>query len=148
MNMTIERTVTQSATMLIRRKALLYANGIFLTLMGGPFVVFDLLSYFWGSGPLGQQFYAVGYAVGFVEAHGLAFILGLLLLRAARWEPVAFWHLLGAGIHLLLGSCNLLFWPFIVAMDVVMIEIVITSLHFLLFGLQALCFALARQTGS
>jgi hypothetical protein len=36
--------------------------------------------------------------------HGLAFILGFLLLQAARWEPAARWHLLGAGIHLLLGT--------------------------------------------
>jgi hypothetical protein len=77
--------------------------------------------------------------------HGLAFILGLLLLRAARWEPAARLHLLGAGIHLLLGTSNLLFWAFIVAMDVVMAEIVITTIHFLLFGTQLVCFVFAKQ---
>ena len=146
MNTTLVRRYSQPATTLNLRKALLYVNGTFLVLIGGPFAVFDLLSYFWGIGPLGTMFYNVPYTVGLFEAHGLAFILGLLLLRAARWEPIARWHLLGAGIHLLLGTSNLLFWSFIIAMGVVTAEIVITSIHFLFCGLQLVCFAFARRT--
>jgi len=146
MNTTAARSLAQPSTKLNVRKVVLYVNGAFLTLMGGPFAIFDLLSYFWGIGPLGATFHHVGNTVGLFEAHGLAFILGLLLLRAARWEPVARWHLLGAGIHLLLGTSNLLFWSFIVAMDAVTAEIVITAIHWLFFGLQLVCFALAKQT--
>jgi len=129
------------------RKTLLYSNGLFLTVMGGAFALFDLLSYFWGRGPLGNLFYDVGFTVGMVEAHGLACIFGLLLLRAARREPVARWHLVGAAIHLLLGTSNLLFWSFIVAMNVVTLEIAVTTLHYLLFGLQLLAYLSARKEG-
>src|SRR4051794_23935609 len=139
MNTTAVRPSSQPSTPLNLRKVVLYSNGAFLTLIGGPFALFDLLSYFWGIGPLGTLFHNVGNTVGLFEAHGLAFILGLLLLRAARWEPAARWHLLGAGIHLLLGTSNLLFWAFIVAVDAVTAEIVITAIHLLLFAVQFVC---------
>jgi hypothetical protein len=145
MNTTTVRSLSQSTPALNLRKVVLYGNGTFLTLMGGPFVIFDLLSYFWGRGPLGTMFYQIGYTIGIVEAHGLAFILGLLLLRAARWEPIALWHLVGAGIHLLLGTNNLLFWAFVVTMDIVAAEIVVTSLHGLLVAVQLFCFWQARS---
>lgn len=147
MSTTTVHPISQPSTTLNLRRIVLYANGAFLTLIGGPFAIFDLLSYFWGIGPLGTLFHNVGNTVGLFEAHGLAFILGLLLLRAARWEPVARWHLLGAGIHLLLGTSNLLFWSFIVAMNAVAAEIVVTVIHFLLFGAQLLCFVFAKQEG-
>src|SRR5690349_15270520 len=92
------------------RKAVLYANGAFLAVMGGLFGAFDLLSYLFGGGPLGELYFNVPITVGLFEAHGLACILGLLLLRAARLQPSAVWHLVGAGIHILLGSSNLIFW--------------------------------------
>ena len=145
MNTTTVHPISQPSTTLKLRKIVLYGNGAFLTLMGGPFAIFDLLSYFWGIGPLGTLFHTVGNTVGLFEAHGLAFILGLLLLRAAHGEPDARWHLLGAGIHLLLGTSNLLFWAFIVAMGAVTAEIVVTAIHFLFFGLQLVCFVLTKQ---
>ena len=146
MKATTVHSFAQPSTMLNLRRIVLYVNGAFLTLMGGSFAIFDLLSYFWGIGPLETMFHNVGNTVGLFEAHGLAFILGLLLLRAARWEPAERWHLLSASIHLLLGTSNLLFWAFVVSMGVVTAEIVITSIHFLLFGVQLVCFAFARQS--
>ena len=127
------------------RRAVLLINGAFLTFVGGAFAIFDLLSYFWGSGPLEKMFYNIPYTVGLFEAHGLAFLMGLILLRAARWEPTARWHLLGAGIHLLLGTSNLLFWSFIVTMGVVTAEIATTALHWLFFVAQLICYVAARQ---
>lgn len=145
MSTTTVHPISQVSTMPNLRRIVLYVNGAFLALMGGPFAIFDLLSYFWGTGPLGMLFHNVGNTVGLFEAHGLAFILGLVLLRAARWEPVARWHLLGASSHLLLGTSNLIFWSFIVSMGVVTAEIVITSIHFLFFGLQLVGFAFAKR---
>src|SRR5215213_7188006 len=130
------RTLPQSAASLKLRKAVLYVNGIFLAMMGGLFGIFDLLSYLFGSGPLGQLYYNVPMTVGLFEAHGLAFILGLLLLHAARVQPSGVWHLVGAGIHILLGSSNLIFWSLFLIWDVVTAEIVVTSIHWLLAAAQ------------
>src|SRR5215217_5496999 len=91
-------SLPQSTASIKLRRAVLYVNGAFLTMMGGLFGVFDLLSYLFGGGPLGDLYYNDHMAVGLFEAHGFAFILGLLLLRAARRKPTAVWHLVGAGI--------------------------------------------------
>jgi len=44
--------------------------------------------------------------IGFIEAQGLAFILSVLLWRAA---PVRSWHGTGAAVEALLGTANLVF---------------------------------------
>ena len=141
---TTSHPITQPTSSLRLRKAVLYANGTFLTLMGGFFAIFDLLSYFFGAGPLGQMVYQEGLAVGLFEAHGLAFIFGLLLLRAARYEPRPLWHLTGAGVHLLLGTSNLLFWAFVIEQNAVGAEIVVTSIHWLFVVAQLFCLWKAR----
>ena len=66
------------------------------------------------------------------------FALGILLLRVARWELVARWHLMSAAIHLLLGTYNLLFWSFVV----VTVERVVTTCRF--FGTRGLLWAAWR----
>jgi hypothetical protein len=46
-------------------------------------------------------------AIGFVEAHGPAFILGVPFARAM---PSRSRHGTAAAVHALLGTANLLFW--------------------------------------
>ena len=70
------------------------------------------------------------------------FALGILLLRVARWELVARWHLMSAAIHLLLGRCNLLFWSLVVSMGVVTVGSVVTTCRF--FGTRGLLWAAWR----
>jgi hypothetical protein len=53
-------------------------------------------------------------AVGFVEAHGLALILGVLFWRAASLRS---WHLAAVAVHVLLGTANLVFWQTFIVMD-------------------------------
>jgi hypothetical protein len=133
---TSTQTLTQPGTAQKGRKTVLLVNGLFLALVGGLFMVFDLVSFYWGVGPLGAMLHGVLYTIGFVEAHGLALIIGLLMLRAWRTEPLAIWHLVGASVHLLLGGANLLFWQLVIALDVVALEIVVTAIHGLLFAAQ------------
>jgi hypothetical protein len=71
--------------------------------------------------------------IGFVEAHGLAVILGVLLWRAA---PERSWHLAAAAIHVLLGTANVVFWQIFVAADMLAMGFVTTSLHALFAVLQ------------
>ena len=65
------------------RRRLLLANGVFLVVVGGVQAVFELLAYYAGAGPYGYLFEDSPYAIGWVEAHGLAFIIGVLLVTVA-----------------------------------------------------------------
>jgi hypothetical protein len=56
------------------------ANGTFLALVGGTQVIFELLSHFFGVGPWARIFAASHYTIGFLEAHGLAFLIGTPLV--------------------------------------------------------------------
>jgi hypothetical protein len=88
---------------------------------------------------LGPESYVVAgrpYAgVGFIEAHGLALIIGILLVRA---EPLRLWHLTAAGVHLLLGTANLVFWQIFTVADILAAGYITTSLHWLFAMLQLL----------
>ncbi|MEZ4681521.1 MAG: hypothetical protein R2932_45645 [Caldilineaceae bacterium] len=114
-----------------------------MTTMGGAFALFDLWGYYLGGGPLGPILHNLLYTIGFFEAHALACMLGLLLLRAQRVDPAPVWHLVAATIHLLLGGANLLFWPLAVQWHVEGPEMVVTAIHGLLVIAQLICFWLA-----
>lgn len=73
--------------------------------------------------------------IGFVEAHGLALIMGVLLWRAAASRS---WHMTAAAVHVLLGTANLVFWPIFTHADMLAAGYITTSLHWLFVGLQLL----------
>lgn len=86
----------------------LRAHGLFLCLASVSAMRNDLLGIFFEQGPVSSIVAKAPYSgIGFVEAHGLAFLLSLWLLSTQPQRP---WHLTGAGIALLLGTCNLAFW--------------------------------------
>jgi hypothetical protein len=118
------------------RRLLLRANAVFLIVAAvGAWVTADFPASFSGSGPMGTLIaHQPALGIGFIEAHGLAIILGVLLWRAPSAPS---WHLTGAAIHLLLGSCNVIFWQFFIAMDALPMGWVTTVMHGLLFALQS-----------
>lgn len=123
------------------RLAILRANAVYLLTAASSGMLNDILGIFFGRGPVA---YVVRHApdagIGFVEAHGLAFIIGVLLWRA---EPSRAWHLVAAAVHVLLGTANLVFWHLFVATDMLTMGYVTTSLHWLFVTLQ-LSAAIAR----
>src|SRR5262245_37298923 len=124
------------------RKLLLRANAIYLLVAASFGMWADLTGAFMGTGPQGPIIGAAPHAaIGFVEAHGLAIILGVLLWRA---PPQRSWHLTAAAIHLLLGVCNLVFWQIFVAADMLAGGYITTSLHFAFFALQLFAAATAK----
>ena len=128
------------------RRSLLRANALFLVLAGAGGLRSDILGIFFGQGPVGRSVAAAPHAgIGFVEAHGLAVILGVLLWRAA---PERSWHLAAAAIHVLLGTANLVFWPFFLAADMLAMGYITTSLHWFFVALQLLAAALSRAASS
>ena len=127
------------------RKTLFQINAGFLMLMGGVFSILDYIGYRTGAGPLGRMLHGNDLAVGMQEAHGLAFILGLVLFIYAVSDARPSWHLICAGIHILLGGSNLVYWNGAVEYGIVGPEIVVTIVHGLFVALHLASFFLVRN---
>jgi hypothetical protein len=116
------------------RRLILRANAVFLILAGGISFLLDLRAYFFQVGPSVRLIAPAPHTViGFVEAHGLALILGILFARAAVARP---WHWTAAAVHVLLGGSNLLFWQSFVAGDMLAVGYVTTAFHGLFVVLE------------
>lgn len=119
---------------LVHRRLLLRANAAFLLIASAGGMWSDLTGAFLARGHVAPVLaHAPHAAIGFVEAHGLAFIIGVLLWRA---EPQRSWHLTAAAVHLLLGTANLVFWQIFIAADMLAVGYITTSLHWLFVALQ------------
>lgn len=118
------------------RRLLLRADAVFLIVAAtGAWITADFPASFRGAGPFGPLIaHERALGIGFVEAHGLAIILGVLLWRAPSDRS---WHLTGAVIHLFLGVCNVIFWRLFVATDSLAMGWVTTAMHGLFFLLQS-----------
>lgn len=109
------------------RTILLRVNAIFLLIASSWGLWADLSGAFLGTGPQRAIIGAAPHAaIGFVEAHGLAFIFGVLLWRA---EAQRAWHLTAAAVHALLGASNIVFWQIFVAADMLAGGYLTTTLH-------------------
>jgi hypothetical protein len=122
------------------RKATLYADALFLVVIGGVQVVFEFVGYLWGIGPLGAVFHDSSYTIGFVEAHGLALLSGIVLLAAARHAQRR-WNGLGLAIHALLGAANLIFWTSFTDFHIVPAGVAATAAHGVFVLAHGLCLA-------
>jgi hypothetical protein len=56
----------------------------------------------------------------------------------------ASWHLFGAGVHILLGGSNLIFWSYFQTLGLVNSEIVITAVHLVFVLAHLLSYFLVR----
>ena len=117
-----------------KRRLLLRANAAFLLVASAGGMWSDILGAFFARGHVAPVLANAPHAaIGLVEAHGLAFIIGVLLWRA---EAVRSWHLTAAAVHALLGTANLVFWPIFVTSDMLAVGYITTSLHWTLVALQ------------
>ncbi len=114
------------------RRRLLQANGVFLVVVGGVQVVFEVLAYYSGVGPYGYIFEESPYAIGWVEAHGLAFVFGVTAAHRRRPRRPPVLARLGAAVHALLGTANLVFWGSFVVFGMVPIGVAATVVHIVL----------------
>ena len=116
------------------RRAILRTNATFLLAASAGGFASDIRGIFLGLGPVARVVAGAPYAgIGFIEAHGLAFILGILMWWA---ESSRAWHVTAAAIHVLLGTANAIFWQFFIAADMLMVGYVTTTLHGLFVVLQ------------
>jgi hypothetical protein len=126
------------------RQFILRANALYIGIAGCAGVIFDIRGVLYGLGPQGRALADAPYAgIGFVEAHGLAVILAVVLWRA-RPERAA--HLTALAVVALLGTANLAFWQVFVAMDALTMGYVTTALHWTFAALNLAAAVQLNQT--
>lgn len=131
---------------LTARTWLLRANALFLVAASAGGLRTDILAVFYGTGSLHRVLVNAPHAgIGFIEAHGLAFILGVSLWLAPALRR---WHLTAVAVHLLLGTSNLACWGMFVAADLLMLGYVTTSVHYSLVVLQLAAAATAGRAAA
>jgi len=126
------------------RKNLFRLNAGFLVLVGGISSIMDYIGFRTGAGPFGDMLKGNFLAIGALEAHGLAFIVGLVLFIYALRSMDTSWHLVGAGVHILLGGSNLIFWSYFQEIGILNQEVVITAIHGLFVFAHLLSYFLVR----
>ena len=110
-------------------KLLVIINAAFLVVAALGGFVTDIRGSFFGTGPEALLLNrAPGAGIGMMEAHGLAFIIAVTILAVGYGRR---WHLMLMAIHLLLGTCNLMFWQFFVVSDMLTVGHVMTIGHWL-----------------
>ena len=140
--LTLDPDATGGSTVAMRTW-LLRANALFLLAgsLGGLWM--DISGVFFARGPeVALLNDAPGAGLGFIEAHGLALIIAILLWRAA---PLRSWHLTAVAVHILLGTANLVFWQFFIVADTLLAGYVTTSLHWMFATLQLVAFVSAGR---
>lgn len=120
---------------------LLAVNGTALSLTGFIQSMFDLGGYFLNKGPLAASLHGNLDAIGFLEAHGFAIIVGILLIMY-RNAPDARWHWVASATHTLLAAANLMFWQAFSQYDLVPMGIVATAMHMVFAATQFVAAAL------
>jgi hypothetical protein len=123
-------------------RPVLRLDGTLLALAGLLALIADLAGAFLGRGPF-MALFGQPLAIAAAEAHGLALLLGLLLVRAAGRPDHWFWHVVALAVHTFLAACNLLFWDSYIVQEIVAAGVITTLLHVLLAGLQLVCLARA-----
>ena len=116
------------------RQMILRAEALYIGVAGFAGVIFDIRGVFYGLGPQGRALAAAPHAgIGFVEAHGLAVILAVVLWRS---KPERAAHLTALAVVALLGTANLAFWQTFIAMDALVMGYVTTALHWTFVALN------------
>jgi hypothetical protein len=116
------------------RHLILRANALYIGLAGFAGVIFDIRGVLYGTGPQGRATAGAPHAgIGFVEAHGLAVILAVLLWRA---RPERASHITALAVVALLGTANLAFWQTFIVMDALTMGYVTTGLHWTFVALN------------
>lgn len=98
----------------------------------------ETVGHFFGVGPLAAT-RGSPHTIGGFEAHGLAIIIAVLLLRATASVDRRLWHAVGLSTHPLLGSANILFWTSFVQQGLVTVGIVTTALHAAFVAAHTFC---------
>jgi hypothetical protein len=114
-------------------------DGAFLALVGTAQMTLELVGHHLGAGPFGGVFDHSPYTIGWVEAHGLAALVGVHFLVAGALDRRPHWHGFALAVHLLLGGANLIFWSSFVTFGTVPLGMLATAVHVGFAIAQAWC---------
>ena len=126
------------------RQRIMIIDGGFLALVGATQLTLELLAHFFGVGPYAAIFDQSAYTIGWVEAHGLAAVIGVFLLVVGARDRRRFWHAFALAVHLLLGAANLVFWQSFVDFATVPFGELGTAAHVLFATAQAWSLVVSR----
>ena len=101
-----------------RSRRLLRMDGTFLIIAGLVQLLSEAVSHYAGKGLHDDTFADWPYTIGFVEAHGLATMTGILLLWAAPQPRRRFFHGYTVATHVFLAAANVIFWDSFVEFSV------------------------------
>ena len=108
---------------------LLRVDGTFLIIAGLVQLLSEAVSHYAGKGLHDDTFADSPYTIGFVEAHGLAAMTGILLLWAATQQRRRFFHGFAVATHVFLAAANVIFWDSFVEFNFVAAGILATTAH-------------------
>lgn len=123
-----------------QHSGLLLVNGIVLGAIALLQFALDFLAYWFGFGPTAPSLQGNLHTLAYAEAHGLAAVLAALFILR-RHDGFAGWHAVAALVHILLGGCNLIFWPAFAAAGLVPMGIGATIMHAVFAALELWAFA-------
>ncbi|QOF70833.1 hypothetical protein IG197_24075 [Aminobacter sp. SR38] len=122
------------------RNHVIRGNALFLILASAGGLVTDIAGSFFGHGAEATLLAgSPGAGIGFIEAHGLALIIGIAAWGSAYARQ---WHLGLASVHALLASVNLLFWQYFVAIGLLTVGYSTTILHITLIVAHLIALAI------
>ncbi|MBX9765797.1 MAG: hypothetical protein K2X47_00880 [Bdellovibrionales bacterium] len=126
-------------------KKILKLHGFLLMGLGGLTCVNSVIGFHFSKGPF--QFLGTNEvaAVGFIEAYGLAFLLGASLTTAAAKSARSLWHMIAAIAHLFLFIVNIRFWHLYEPLNLQPAGFIATGLHLVLIVIEATCFVKERR---
>ena len=131
------------------RQKILSINGYILVVVGFVFVALGLIAYFAGVGPFKVMLHdSMPLAIlPFTEAFALAALFGIVFVRTSKQPQYSpFWNQLACIIHFILGSCNVVFWPFFASGQHLKIPgVIATILHFTLASAELYAWRLYQE---
>jgi phosphoglycerol transferase MdoB-like AlkP superfamily enzyme len=119
------------------QQRLLGSNGWVLITVGTISMTAASLGHVTSGGPFGFLHANRVAAVGFIEAYGLAALVGLGLRLAATADHLRRWHILAALIHTGLFTVNLTFWDLYAHLGLVPAGWIATASHAVLALLES-----------
>jgi hypothetical protein len=126
------------------RRFVLRANALYIGVAGFAGLLFDIRGILYGLGPQGKLLESAPHAgIGFVEAHGLAVILAIVVWNQA---PARWTHLAALAMAVLLGTANLAFWEMFVATGALTVGYVTTTLHWTFVAAQSAAWISAKSS--
>lgn len=127
-------------------KRVLKTHGILLMILGSTMTLQTIIGYQKGNGVLSFLESESLRAVGLFEAYLLAAYLGLILYVLSGKLYKRTWHLLAAGIHMILFVTNITFWEAYSLANIISIGYISTIAHFIFIIIESLCYILNKPS--